>query len=97
MGAGLVGAECDLGASAGVGGIGGKACHAKQERAGVGVEDRKEGAGSEFNLRHFFASLEMRLGGEVGACQEGIWAPRKGRANRTTSLRTARAAPVAEA
>ncbi len=44
-GAGLDGAEFDLVAIVGVGGLGGKACHAKQARAGVGVEDRKEGAG----------------------------------------------------
>jgi len=71
-GAWLEGAEFDLVAVVGVGGLGGKACHAEEARAGVGVKDGEEGVGSEFDFRHFFASLEMRVGGRVGVCQEGL-------------------------
>ena len=65
-GAGLEGAEFDLVAVVGVGGLGGEAGDAEQARAGVGVEDGEEGAGGEFDFRHFFASLEMRVGGRWG-------------------------------
>jgi hypothetical protein len=63
-GAGLEGAEVDEVAVVGVGGFGGEAGHAEQAGAGVGVEDGEEGAGGEFLFRHFFASVEMRLGGD---------------------------------
>ncbi len=47
-GAGLDRAEFDLVAVVGMGGLGGEARDAEQARAGVGVEDGKEGAGSGF-------------------------------------------------
>ncbi len=68
-GADVEGAELNLVAVVGMGGLGGQAGDAEQARAGVLVEDGEEGAGGKFGFRHFFASLEMRVGGAVGACQ----------------------------
>ena len=72
-GAGLEGAELDLVAVVGVGGLGGEAGHAEEARAGVLVEDGEEGAGGEFGFRHFFASLEKRLGGYRWSVKGDYW------------------------
>jgi hypothetical protein len=73
-GAGLDGAEVDEVAVVGVGSLGGETCHAEEARAGVGVKDGKESAGSGFDFRHFFASVEMRVGGRGRRVKRDFWA-----------------------